>query len=285
LYVSEARLRSRFELLRELGATVLSLTDAIGRLAEGTLPPASVVLTFDDGDADFAIKVVPLLREFGYPATVYVTTHYLYAQRPIWQVMAKYVLWAAPPLCLSHVPLDLLAGPITSGGNRMALSAAFERRWMGQPSEAQDNAVSRLATALDLDEAVMRERRMFYLMTPGEVQALPRDLVSVQLHTHRHRQPLERSAYEQEIRRNRELIEDLTGLPAQHFCYPSGVVEPPFPGYLRGLGVESAVTCEPGLASIGSDPWRLPRLVDTMNTPLHTFRAWVAGTMGWLKRS
>lgn len=285
LYVSEAHLRDRFELLRKLGANVLSLDSAISRMREGTLPPASVVLTFDDGDADFAIKVVPLLQEFRFPATVYVTTHYLLAQRPIWQLMAKYMLWAAHPDALTGVPRGLLAEAVAGNSDRNAIASSFEERWSGLPSAVQDEAVSQLASSLGVDDSALRTERLFHLMTPSEVQALPRDLVSVQLHTHRHRQPVEQHDYEAEVRRNREIIESLTGVPARHFCYPSGVVRPRFPEYLRQLGVASAVTCDSGLMGSATDLLRLPRLVDTMWTPLLTFKAWTAGTMGLLKRS
>ena len=37
------------------------------------LPERPVVLTFDDGYADFVEKAVPLMVEHGFPATVFVT--------------------------------------------------------------------------------------------------------------------------------------------------------------------------------------------------------------------
>jgi peptidoglycan/xylan/chitin deacetylase (PgdA/CDA1 family) len=40
-------------------------------------PPKSVVLTFDDGFADFFTEVLPVLRSHGFVATLYVTTRYV----------------------------------------------------------------------------------------------------------------------------------------------------------------------------------------------------------------
>src|SRR5215207_551260 len=70
LYMRPETLRSRFAALRDGGYEVLQLDDALRRMHAGTLPPRAVALTFDDGAFDFLSRAVPLLREFGYPATV-----------------------------------------------------------------------------------------------------------------------------------------------------------------------------------------------------------------------
>ena len=67
-------LQRRLEVLRRLDCSVLPLGEALARLYRGELPPRAVALTFDDGYFDFKARALPLLRRFGYPATVYVTT-------------------------------------------------------------------------------------------------------------------------------------------------------------------------------------------------------------------
>ncbi len=63
---------------------VLSLGEALGRLdgepAASTGP--AVVVTFDDGTADFADVVVPLLARHRIPATLYLTTAHIEERRP-----------------------------------------------------------------------------------------------------------------------------------------------------------------------------------------------------------
>ena len=62
---------------------VIGLDDALRRL--GSDDPAdhddAVVLTFDDGTADFADVAVPILEDHGAPATIYVATDHLEHQR------------------------------------------------------------------------------------------------------------------------------------------------------------------------------------------------------------
>src|SRR4051812_31336533 len=95
LFVSPAFLRRRFEILRGAGYTVLPLPEAVAQLRRGTLPPRSVVLTFGDGLHDFFSAAVPLLEEFGYPATNYVSSYYCVNQRPVPDVALRYLLWSA----------------------------------------------------------------------------------------------------------------------------------------------------------------------------------------------
>ena len=88
-----AILRERFEALRQGGYQVLSLGEAVERLYKNDLPPRSVALTFDDGGYDFYRQANPILREFGYPATVYQSTYYSDYTWPIFGVAASYLFW------------------------------------------------------------------------------------------------------------------------------------------------------------------------------------------------
>ena len=88
-------LESRLRMLRDGGYNVLPLDEAIRRLYERTLPPRSVVLTFDDGMYDFHARARPLLQQYGFPATVYLTTFYSEYRKPIFGLFCSYVLWRA----------------------------------------------------------------------------------------------------------------------------------------------------------------------------------------------
>jgi hypothetical protein len=64
--------------LRSEGFTGLTFGELCKRRRDGMpLPERPVVLTFDDGYADFVEKAVPLMIEHGFPATVFVTTGWL----------------------------------------------------------------------------------------------------------------------------------------------------------------------------------------------------------------
>jgi hypothetical protein len=72
--------RSRFEMqLRYLRdhMNVLPLHEAVQRLQKGDLPPRPVSITFDDGYANNLEVAVPLLRKYGMPATIFLSTAYM----------------------------------------------------------------------------------------------------------------------------------------------------------------------------------------------------------------
>lgn len=64
-------LRQDFEYLKENGYNVVKIKDVLD-FANGKkpLPKKAVVLTFDDGQRSFLTKVLPLLEEYNFPATV-----------------------------------------------------------------------------------------------------------------------------------------------------------------------------------------------------------------------
>src|ERR1043166_3942129 len=65
------------------GRHVLSVNDALEKLRAKTLSPCSVVLTFDDGGCDFYRCAFPILRQFNWPATVYLKSYYSHYTYPL----------------------------------------------------------------------------------------------------------------------------------------------------------------------------------------------------------
>ena len=71
--------------------------------------------------------------------------------------------------------------------------------------------------------------------------------MDVQLHTHRHRIPLDRAEFFREIEENRRGISKVSGERPVHFCCPNGVYQSHISDWLDELEIRSAVTCELGL--------------------------------------
>jgi peptidoglycan/xylan/chitin deacetylase (PgdA/CDA1 family) len=72
LAVTPLDFRRQMEMLADDGFAVLDLMDAWRRLVSGDLPERAIVLNFDDGYLDFAQEAWPVLRDLGFPATVFI---------------------------------------------------------------------------------------------------------------------------------------------------------------------------------------------------------------------
>jgi len=69
---------AQLEYLHGAGYQTITFTAAARALAgAGQLPERAVVLTFDDGYADFHREALPLLDKYGFTATVFVTTGWI----------------------------------------------------------------------------------------------------------------------------------------------------------------------------------------------------------------
>jgi len=64
--------------LEESHHTSMTVTQFVQAMSKGsTLPPRPIILTFDDGYADFYTKALPALRRHGFTATLYVATAFV----------------------------------------------------------------------------------------------------------------------------------------------------------------------------------------------------------------
>jgi len=287
-YMSADVLRQRFELLKKSNCAVLPLDEAVKRLYSNDLPDRAVAITFDDGTSDFYQRAFPLIQEFGFPVTLYLTTFYTHYRRPVFDLMLDYLLWKG-----RNVVLDLhsLTGEVSNidlrdhASQRKALAAITTfARARKLSAEEKDALLISLAAQLKVDYGALNEQRITHNVTPDEVRALSDAGIDVQLHTHRHRTPLDRALFLREIADNRNSVQEMTGKTADHFCYPSGDYDLAFLPWLRESGVVSATTCETGFASASSNPLLLPRLLDNMQLSSIEFESWLTGVSAALPR-
>jgi peptidoglycan/xylan/chitin deacetylase (PgdA/CDA1 family) len=282
LYMSPAKFRSRLEAIKHNRCTVLPLHEALELLRAGQLPPRSVVLTFDDGNYDFYKTVCPILSEYGYPATVYLTTYWMTLQLPVVPPAWRYILWKGRNLVIETNGLLDRTGTFdlrTPGGRLEALKQMQAHAESHDLAGEQRDSMSRqLAQLVGFDYEEFRSKRILQLLRPHEVKAVAASPgISVELHTHHHRTPDNREAYLHELRENRRQINSILGTNPTHFCYPVGNYRLRNLPWLQEAGVVSATTCVNGIVSASTNPLLLPRLIDTTSLSDVQFEGWLAG--------
>ena len=286
LYMRPDDFEARLERLKRGHWNVLPLDEAIHRLYTGELPERSVVITFDDGTYDVYRQALPRLQAYRFPATLYLTTYYCERNLPVFPPTCSYILWSSRDRALRMKPLtgadETLRLSDPAHRERAIISMLNFTSDHGMGAEEKHDLLRRLSSALGFDFDTLCRERLLHIMTPAEVADASRSGLTMELHTHRHRTPLDGDLFRREIHENRARILAMTGRDPQHFCYPSGVHKPEFVQWLAEENVRSATICESGIASVASDRWMLPRVVDHAGlTPLE-FESWLSGSVSLL---
>ena len=290
LYISPERLEQRLALLKKLGSQVVPLDRAIDGLYAGELPQRAVSLTFDDGACDFSLKAVPILTAAQMHSTLYLTTYYCRKDMPVFAPFLSYLLWKGrgrtvllPGINARVTIPQFVSDPAFTSLHSAMLQHAADT---GMGASEKNEFARLVARAVGADFEALCAKRIMHLMNADEVRALDPNLVSVQLHTHRHRTPASLAELQEELSRNAAEIASMTGradVPA-HFCYPSGRYSQEFVEWLRVSGVRSATTCVPNYSTDETSPLEIPRFIDTMSVTPDTFEAWVMGSAAFTVR-
>ena len=284
LFLSVEAFRTRMQSLERERCSVLSLADGVKGLYAGSLQRKSVAITFDDGFHDFHELAFPVLRKHGYPVTVYQTTYYTEHRFPVFNLMLDYLFWKAGGGTLDGRPFGIERE--FDLARREPAVESFEHfafaRHLGAADK--DAIAAGIAERLGIDYESLRRRRILQLMDAAQLDEISRAGIELELHTHRHRTPVDQALFAREIRDNRDAIRRFSGRSARHFCYPSGVYRGEFLPWLESEGVLSATTCDMGLASPASNRLLLPRLLDTQGVSQREFEGWLAGVSEWLPR-
>jgi peptidoglycan/xylan/chitin deacetylase (PgdA/CDA1 family) len=288
LFIAPEHLASRLRLLRAGDFHILPLREGLERLEDGTLPDRSVAITFDDGFVDFHRLALPILRAYDVPATVYLTTYYSDHELPVPSISAAYMLWKSANFRGRLTSVPTFEGVTVTGDESRRTVGEAIGRYLNDDrttsAEGKHRILERLADEIGFDFPRFRNRRIMHVMSPDEACEVAAAGIDIQLHTHRHWVPRDEALVRREIEENRARIEQITGSRPADFCYPNGIHYPELLPWLRQLGLRSATTCEPGLATDADDPLLLPRFLDHSGVSLVEFEAWASGVGSVLPR-
>ena len=289
LFMSPETFRCRMNWLKSRNFRVLALQDALRLLGAGRLPSRATVITIDDAWSGTFRHMLPVLCELGFPATLYVATLPLKQDGIVDYVLIEYMLWRA-----GDRELDLAAVDQQLSG-RSALKTTKDRERVASlidqvvrqkvTCHERHALIARLAVALGQESHMARHPRLVRLMTLDELTMARHYGVDIQLHSHTHRMPVGRpDRLRREIRANRAALSSFASSTLNHFCYPSGVHDLSALAVLAKLGIESATTCEPGMADAGTSRLLLPRIVDADDMPQIVFEAEMSGLLEIARR-
>lgn len=240
---------------------VLPLDEACRRLADGSLPPRALALSFDDGYADNHDVALPILRRHGLSATFFVSTGFLDGGRMWNDCLIEAVRMMPGDACdfdrfgvpsTGVLPLGLL-------GERRSAVAALLSHCKHLPQNERDAVVAGVCAA------VGRPLPLGPMMRPAQVRALAEAGMGVGAHTVSHPilAKLPAAHARHEIVAGRDALQQILDRPVTLFAYPNGVEGDDFlPEHVqmvRDAGFAFAFTTQWGTARRATDRLRMPR--------------------------
>jgi peptidoglycan/xylan/chitin deacetylase (PgdA/CDA1 family)/SAM-dependent methyltransferase len=238
----------------------MSVGELAAAAASGDAPDGAVALTFDDGYLDNLLHAGPLLREFGVPATFFLTSEPVRRRRWYWWDILEATLLASPDGTGS---LTLrMDGELrrfdTSGPTAARATHDVIHTWMkGKPPVVRDDILRQLPkTSLDID-ALGRP------MDGDEMIALA-GVTGATIGAHTvHHPSLPELGLEQlhrEVFECRATLERLLGSVVDTLAYPFGDVSPTVVEMARAADYRLGVTTDARPVRRSDHPLRLPRV-------------------------
>ena len=219
-------------------------------------------ITFDDGWQDNHEYALPLLREAGLPATVFLVADHIGTCRNFWpgriQRMLSEPLHEADPTAWEWLHDFRLANAKPSQPPNAVESDAIITALKQVPDEVIEKHLTVAERVIGLGDP--KEPAMLNWMQVREMTA--DGTFSVGSHTCRHRRLNADRAYSSlrdEIVRSKEVIEEKAGVTPTFFCYPNGDVSPDAETLVRE-NYQAACLVERGWNKTDGDPFRLKRL-------------------------
>lgn len=235
----------------------LSLVEGVERLQTGDLPNNAISVTFDDGYSDNEKYAMPILKKYGVPATVFVSTGFLNGGR-MWNDSIIEVLRHYKHRTLDLREIGLSCYRTESDTQRLqAIASIIQEIRHLDPVVRQDLTAEIEKYGINLPGDLM--------MSDNQVRSLVRNDIAIGAHTVSHPilARLSKENARREILNSKVYLENLVQMPVEVFAYPNGRPDtdyrPEHRDLVSQLGFKTAVSTHWGVGIPQSDRLQLPR--------------------------
>jgi len=198
----------------------ISLEDLMIAHEHGGVPDNAVVITFDDGYADFYENAFPVLREEGIPCTLFVTTGFVNGHLWLWPDRLRFCV---DQTRCDHVCFPEIEKKLSTPQDRHEAWNALADHCLELPDQDKNIFIQRVADQLKVKLPPN---------APDQYKGLNWDQVreissaGIEIGSHSVSHPILTSLDPHELERelvvSRETIETEIEKPVKAFCYPNG---------------------------------------------------------------
>lgn len=238
---------------------ILSLDELAQHIGEQKpLPERAVIITFDDGYKDNYTYAYPILKEYGVPATIFVTTGYIGSGDLFWWDKVRYVIQHTT---LQAVELDGLgAFSLRSTAERLRSIMTIQAKVKEFPEQEKSILVKRLVSMLDVNIPANLGKEL--ILSWDEIREMSNNGIAIGAHTVSHviltKVSSERA--KSEITQSKRDIEERLQQPCTTFSYPNGDYSSETIRFLKKEGFYYAVTGMWRMINTKADLYELGRV-------------------------
>lgn len=216
-------LREYFTYLRDNGYRVLSLTEYVNVLERRERTRKTVVFTVDDGYRDFYLHAYPVFREFGYPATIFLTSDFIEGKLFFWWNHLELIFRETRHRQADLADKGLGALRLENPSERGAALAKVVGHCKLIPNAEKLALIAELGRRLEVD-AAGQPSGPWEPLKWSEILEMQKDRIEFYPHTKTH-PILTRIGVEEkrfEVGESKRVLEEKLKVPMDIFCYPNG---------------------------------------------------------------
>lgn len=245
------------------------------------LPEKSVVITFDDGYKDNYRNAYPILKKYGLPATVFLTTGYLDNITIPWWDKVAYIINETE--CTDFELTGFGRYSLKTDIQKVEAIHSIQEKLKKIKEEEKNLLIRKLEDILNVEIPEDLGRELF--LSWDEVREMSKGGISFGAHTVTHPilTKVSTEKAKEEIVESKERIEKELGKPVKLFAYPNGEIND-LNNHIKEILKDNGFTCAVlsiyGTNDLKSDPYELKRIrIDNFDT-LPVFESKLLGIFG-----
>ena len=246
--------------------TPISLSEALSRLSDDSLPANAICVTFDDGYLNNLEVAAPILSEFNIPATVFVATAFI-SGRNMWNDRLIDICGDQTRKQLDLKILDLPTAMFHNMDDRKRVAFDLISRIKYRPYQERQQLIDQLYA--DNEQAEFEPK----MMSETQLKELSDMGIEIGAHTVEHPilKTLSKENQHQQIKQSKLALENILEKPVRTFAYPNGKYQSDYDDVSREAVIENnfelAVSTNWGVSSKRTDRYQLNRFTPWDKTP------------------
>ncbi|QPG06413.1 polysaccharide deacetylase family protein [Salinimonas marina] len=217
MVVSETTFAMHMQTLKDENLPVMTVSDWLAQ-PESAKAPLTIAITFDDGWLDNYEYAFPVLKQFGFPSTLYVVTDFLGQPAPFWPNKVLTLL-LSPEATITpewQALLKLTGEDIKVPMSRDAAAEVIDKLKQHSDHEIYQ-ALKPIPAATNVPVEMISLEQL--------LDAKHNMQVEVGCHTRRHyrlKESLSGAQLVEEVVEAKDILEQKTGTKVTTFCFPNG---------------------------------------------------------------